>query len=261
VRRRLPARRNPGWSHDYLDEIWGDLKRRLGREHQDLMPVAIDDELPALTNPRRRRNPVVHEYGTGNWGVAMPTRNPRWLFKLTRDHSEAMFVNLMQSLHRNCALEGIVRTSPAYECQPAVRSAHGSSSRRAYVYWREAATVTGDDAWNAFDGTSRQQMAGMAYNRVRDTLDRMRDYANDPTEGADEAVDAALVGMAKNPMLMRTAADLAALKAMDVYVTDLNLNNWGVIPRRSRAYTLIDPGGVIYENDTVLRLAEDIPLL
>jgi hypothetical protein len=237
-------RRNPDWSWSLLDAIWDKLKRRLGPNHQDLMPVAVDDPLPALTNP------VVHEFGTGKWGVAMPTRNPRWACKITRDWSEAQLVNCLRKLRRNCTLRGIVRTSPVYECE---QDAGGDP---VFVYWRERAALTGDDAWDEFANGTRRTMALQAYNRVIDAL-----YVIRSTDTSTSEYKAAVANLLKNPFLAETGEDLLELASEGVLVTDLNLNNWGVIPRRSNRMTLIDPGLVRYLTPAAKRLRAGIPWL
>ena len=246
-------RRNPQWSWSLLDLIWTKLRKRCGSD--DLMPIEVtmeeitrrgadtrrDESAVAPWNRRSvrttvRANPMVREHGSGYHGVVMPTRNPKWVFKITRDVSEAKFWNLLRLLGKQCSIVGIAKCSPVYRV-PIRLTGMAPYHSTAYVLWREAADVAGSETWVRL-AEGRETMSRQAIVRVQQALDLLR---GDFEQDAAQAYQFYL----KNPMLESTGLDLLEiLAATGVIVTDIHLNNWGIVPRRPRKATLLDPGEV-----------------
>lgn len=259
---RNRTRRNPEWSWDFLDTIWARLKARTAG-HPDLMPiedaaaVAATDNSgsgPASAkvygNPRRSRsNPRVKEYGTGYYGVVMPTHNPKWVFKITRDASEARFINAIRNLGMSCSVKGLARVSPVYR---AGRTYHkgNKSEVPTFAYWRESADHVDIEAYDAMRRT-RRTMTDQAEIRILKALDGVRTAA-DKVGGHVLAgvAELAYADMLLNPLLAESGADLVKLAQIGIVVTDIHLGNWGVVPRRANRLTLIDPGQVVFASET-----------
>jgi len=249
MRSRKRTRRNPDWSWNLLDDIWPQLQARVSER---LMPIPEQILVEA-------RNPRVREHGEGFFGVVMPTHDPRWVFKLTRDASEAHFVNAIRRMGLRCSLTGIARYSPVYNTGLAQPSS--TSSGQVYALWREAADVAGIGVWEAFANTPRRTMAKHAAGRVRDLIDALRDFHAERSKKTLQQARIMLQGCAQNGLLADAAEDLLALMNKGIVVTDVHLGNWGVVPRRPKVLTLIDPGMVVYLTGKARTLATGIPLL
>ena len=262
------ARKNPQWSWDALDEVWAALE---DRAPADLMPIPEAATVIIRKRPvsawaaSTRRNPQVREYGSGYFGVVMPTSNPEWVFKLTTDQSEAHFINAIRNLGLSCRLNGIARYSPVYNT--GIREIRdGESGETIYAVWRESATVAGEDVWVHLNRTSRRTMAQQAERRIASSLDVLRGdagqgygYRNDKDWIA--AAKASLLDWDRNPLLADTADDMLTLMEKGLVVTDINLSNWGLVPRRGSKLTLIDPGMVQFKTNNAKEAARDIPHL
>lgn len=253
MRNRRRTRSNPQWSWDVLDKIWPRLQELVPDR---LMPIEERIEMPKAVNPgRRRRNPQVKEYGSGHYGVVMPTKDPRWVFKLTTDRSEAQFINAVRKLGSICSLNGICRYSTVYDT--GLRQAK-SSAQRIYAVWREAADVAGEDVWTWFANSPRKNFARAARNAIYDGLDALRSDG----EGIEYLAAAEVALRSWNTtMLADTADDLLNLMGAGIVVTDVHLGNWGIVPRRPKLLTLIDPGMVRFVTPEAKELASGIPLL
>ncbi len=250
TRNRQRTRRNPEWSFDLLDRIWSRLQARVP---EALMPIPEEAVVPVRSNPR------VREYGSGHYGVVMPTRDPRWVFKLTTDVSEAHFINAIRNMGMRCSLRGICRYSAVYDVGE--RQPSRSSSGRTYAVWRESADIAGEDTISAFDGTPRATMAAQAWRRIAHTLDYLREVYAQGTNRALLEAKRALQDCKQNGMILETAEDLLHLLGKGIVVTDINLSNWGVVRRRPKVLTLIDPGMVVFLTPKAKAVATGIPLL
>jgi len=223
---RKRVRSNPPWSWQFLDYIW-----------DDLLIVGGPKMMPILSNPRR--NPVVHDYGEGYWGVAMPCVDRKWTLKLTTDRSEAHFVALLHGLGLASQVQGLVRTTDAFNTERKVP--RNSVNVPVYLYWREAVEFMGDEAWAYMKAHAPEHRFVHARNVIIDALNRAR------IDGA--TLDDAAAGIAKltGAKLTRVAgAELRALSDDGILVTDVNLNNWGILPRAPDQLTMVDPGLVRY---------------
>lgn len=217
-------------------------------EHAEAVPArgngsdrGLQFEVNALNRMLAGRvNPRVTEYGSGLYGVAMPTLDPRWTFKITRDRTEAAFVNAVRRLGLRCSLRGIVRCSPVYETEPT--RGRKEASARTFVYWREAASTTGDDAYLRLGQLRHGRLMTMVTQAKKRIEQAMDIFADDNVDITPESYDAALAYFEVNPLLAETGEDLRRLAAYGILVTDTHLGNWGIIPRRPTRLTLIDPG-------------------
>ncbi|MDP2607278.1 MAG: hypothetical protein Q8S00_32475 [Deltaproteobacteria bacterium] len=72
---------NPPWSNRALKQHWAEI-RTVG------LPMPVEDE----------KRWVFKEYGTGHFGVVMPTDTKGTVFKLTSDHTESDFIQLTEGL-------------------------------------------------------------------------------------------------------------------------------------------------------------------
>jgi hypothetical protein len=250
LRRRLRTRRNPKWSWDYLDDHWANLKRRIPPQ---FMPVEEADPAKAETvrlvrssaRASARANPRVAEYGSGHFGVAMPTHNPRWICKITRDESEALLVNALRVLGLGCKLKGLARCSPVY-----------AMDSFTYIFWRESATVAGDDVWGYLADRSSRERAVRLTNKVFNAVDRLRNGWDDPDER-----DAAYRSLESAPELEAAGHDLRMLASHGIYPTDIHEGNWGILPRRPGQASLLDPGNVEWDVAAYRFARAKIPLL
>jgi hypothetical protein len=195
----------------------------------------------------------------------MPTRNRRWVFKLTLDRSEAGFINAVRRFRMQCSLRGICRYSPVYDTGITMPHSH-SSNARVFAVWREAADVAGDDVWVDLAKTPRRTMGRQAEQRIIQGLDRLRgdDEAGRQFRTVKDWQRGSRAGVAawrNNPLLIDTADDLMDLMDRGVYVVDVHLGNWGIVPRRPKLLTLIDPGQVQFTTNRAKDAAMDIPLL
>ena len=69
----LGPRKNPAWSNAAVTRRWNAIERLVGRAH---MPL--------------RSGAKLKEYGTGRYGVALPTATKGVVLKVTTDESEAL---------------------------------------------------------------------------------------------------------------------------------------------------------------------------
>lgn len=245
-RRRLRTRRNPKWSWDYLDDHWAAIKQRVPAQ---FLPIEEADpsraETVRLVRSSARANPRVAEYGSGHYGVAMPTHNPRWLCKITRDESEALLVNALRILGINCKLKGLARCSPVYALDSFT-----------YIFWRESATVAGPAVWEYLADRSSMERTKRLTNRVFNAVDRLRNFWQDPEER-----DAAYRSLETSPELEAAGHDLRLLESYGIYPTDIHEGNWGIVPRRPNQATLLDPGQVEWAPEAYRYAKARIPLI
>lgn len=154
------TRRNPEWSWALLDDIFPRIQ------------ASVPEELwPVVKNPV-----VVEEYGAGFYGVAMPTRDRRFVFKLTTDPGEAGWASMCISgavltLDKNKAGRpvdgppvginyppaGAVKYLLAYDsglkALTEEQAVDGFGPSTVFLLWREAADPVGEKAYNTFVGT------------------------------------------------------------------------------------------------------------
>lgn len=136
-----PARPNPPWSNEILTSQWDQI---LAAGGPDLMP----------RHTKARTRIKAEEFGTGSYGVVMPTMTPGVVMKLTSDADEAAFVKWIVE-HPEFAkdLPGLI---PYFKIVPLYDTAYRrdinppikKSGRDVFVIWRAEAEKVG----KAFDG-------------------------------------------------------------------------------------------------------------
>lgn len=174
-------RSNPPWSDKILKTHWAALERRVGpelmpkpltvnREYEralkDIEEYSKYDEEWAKTSvadaERRaakfkdKKPKGWKEYGSGHYGVVMPTNRPGTVIKVTTDLSEATFVAAYLSLPRQERPVGII----PYHKIVAIRS-ESHHKRPVFVLWREEAQYLGESGLHAW---------------VRSTPENQQDY-------------------------------------------------------------------------------------
>lgn len=258
------ARPNPAWSNCSLARNWELIARRVGPR---LMPRLSDEHLEHL---------AMVEYGHGAYGVVAPTHDPRVVFKLTSDQSEAHFVAAMKSAH--LAPAGVVRYGRIF----ALENAH--DGRPLFALWREEAKDVGevfagspeDDEARAildamFDATAATCKVACDPDAPRASLERVtrvaREYAGrtgyegggspgvltrvgrafsggETKAGRGLAIAGELVGdLAKLPKYRLVARALHDLMRHGLLVTDVHAGNFG---RVARGVVVTDPGNVAF---------------
>lgn len=219
--RRKRTRRNPVWSWDLIDVLWDQI---LAVGGPDLMPIRI--------------NPV-QEYGSGFWGVAMPTVGGRWTLKLTADQSEAYLYSVLHGTGLSTKLQGIARGTAVFDT--GLKRAHMGSGKPLYLYWREAASHMDDEAYAKLKGEQPPHRVVHARNVIIDTLDVVRSSSRSFAERAE-----ALHKLVAAKLTRTAGVELEALAQDGILVADVHLGNWGIVPRAPDRLTLIDAGMVVY---------------
>jgi hypothetical protein len=236
MRRRRAARRNPGkeqrlavWAYNLLDEIWDQIMAVGGPE---LMPIRV--------------NPVVEEYGSGFFGVALPTASRKWTLKLTVDDGEAALYSALHALGLSPKLEGIARATAVFNtCQ---RRSFMASSKPVFLYWRETATIMGMESYVRLGKEQPPHLAVHAKNVIIDTIDAVRGTRSTTVRKA------ALHKLVAAKLTRVAGVELEALAEDGFLVTDVHLGNWGIVPRAPDRLTLMDPGLVRFTTAKAERL-------
>lgn len=114
---------NPAWVDRILSKHWDDIVAASPRvKRKRIVPVESD-----VTRTGKRK---FSELGCGHYGCVLPTNTEAYVFKITSDVTEAMFVAAACKMDWP---EGIVRYLKIVEVPESYRS------RRVFVLWREAA--------------------------------------------------------------------------------------------------------------------------
>ncbi len=130
----MTARPNPPWSNDILTSHWAQLLEAVGPAW-----------MPRHSKARTRI--TAEEFGTGHYGVVMPTMTPGIVMKLTSDADEARFLTWLTS-HKKFAEDhpGLI---PYYR----IVQVFGTSrmNRDVFAVWRAEADKVG----KAFEASAR----------------------------------------------------------------------------------------------------------
>ncbi len=97
--------------------------------------------------------------------------------------------------------------------------------------------------------------------RIVRALDALRDFYESQSKQDLAVAKRRLIECRQNSMVADAANDLLRFMQKGIVVTDINLGNWGIMPRRPKALTLIDPGHVVYLTAKAKSIASDIPSL
>jgi hypothetical protein len=168
-------RLNPPWSANLLYKHWARIRERVG---DALMPVAMTEpsglarkraELASIADAlqkgghdadwamelqrrlrvwsndvakleRKRSGFGFKEFGSGHYGVVMPTNTPGIVCKVTTDKSEAAFIAAYLSIKVNARPYGIVRYHQLFALP------ESSKGRPVFILWRDEAADVGVDA-------------------------------------------------------------------------------------------------------------------
>lgn len=269
IRRPVAARPNPPWSNSLLARYWDRLAR-----------VAGPEMMPETTRTRGPIGIKAREYGTGAYGVALPTRRPGWVLKLTTDASEAQFASA--ALAHEPWPAGVVRYHAAVAL-PATRQ-----GRKVFALWREEASdlelfwspmeteelrafteltkLALTPAYQAIarsDGVATRRAvaraAGTFARRVDPAVtsdpDALFDALNDA--GREGLVTQAGYGLAaareiarawqQHPLAGDIAAAMLVYDSHKIYLADVHYDNLGVVRRgRSEVVAIRDPGRAIF---------------
>lgn len=119
-------RPNPPWSNDILTSQWDQILAAGGPEW-----------MPKHTKARTRIK--AEEFGTGHYGVVMPTMTPGVVMKLTSDKTEADFVSWVLR-------EKFGKDRPGLIPYLKIAQIHGvkKSNREVFVLWRAEAEKVGE---------------------------------------------------------------------------------------------------------------------
>jgi hypothetical protein len=143
---------NPPWSATLLNKHWPAIYARVGTA---LMPVATNEhpdyahwkkmnDYTMLDKWAKKKYRGFKEYGSGHYGVVMPTNTPGIVCKVTTDASEAAFIAAYLSIKTNARPNGIVRYHQLFALPET------SKGRPVFILWRDEATAVGVDDLRAW---------------------------------------------------------------------------------------------------------------
>ena len=134
------VRENPAWSNRVLQHVMPAIRKRVKKAW---LPI-------------ERASGKYREYGTGRYGVALPTHDPAVVLKLTSDWSESLIAAWLAAKKRPPV--GIVRYMAVYEIDGSMR--YQGQNRQLYGLWRESANfVGGIQYWAASRGLKKEWLA------------------------------------------------------------------------------------------------------
>lgn len=269
------VRDNPAWSNKALSAVWPRLEKKVGRR---LMP-----------KQRRTRGSIrlLEEYGTGRYGVALPTHEPGVVLKVTTDLSEAIYAATACKRKRQPA--GIVRYDRVY----GIDGQH--QGRSLYALWREEATYVGGVRYWASSRKKKTQwteevvfledtgetaqtlvrrllgsrnkmgaffaMAQRAYKKamgvkaekMRETYRRLDRRGTDaPTEIIVERILLGARLMQRGTVLAHVGDAILSSFRAGLFLSDVHEGNLGLVRRKGKEIIVItDPGRAIPVKKTI----------
>ena len=254
-------------SEDYIDDGWGSFGNEAFQDRKRQI-AHLDDA------------GVVASYGTleplgcGVYGCVYLTNDPRWVFKVTTDISEAHMVAILETLPGK--YPGLVAYRGVYEIP--------NVPRRTFVLWREAADLVGLNAAAAFFAdhprygispfamgdtemllyavltlgrdmfSIAERWAGEGKSHLVARAYTMAKGGAAPPTGSGklgvymsllQAYESTCQKMLKDPLLQLVGKSLLDLFEVGITLNDLNANNVGITARSSPFLVVTDPGHVI----------------
>ncbi len=215
-------RAHPVWKEN---PAW--LNRALARNLEHVQTVAPASWMPAFAHARtfgKKADVVVdfQEFGCGNYGCVLPTRDPRIVMKITTDRSEVDFVIMAMAWGWPAGiteyvgvlpLEGEYKLSSKFPAGPAA------------VLWREGASQVGkmDAVSSSADarlgGARIRQQAVLLWDRIYDSGATAYKFLTDEGDDAQILYAAALERRAQGAKLAAEAIRYA--EGDEIYIQDV----------------------------------------
>jgi len=255
------VRPNPPWSTAAVKKRWKAIERLVGAAR---MPVPSGEKL--------------REFGSGRYGVALPTRTKGLVLKITTDASEAYAAAWLAPKPPT----GIVRYSKVIE----LRQTH--RGRTIYLLWREEATyVGGVGYWAASRGLRKawklekklleqttstaqtlvhrilthpgqakafRRAAKVGYDRAvavtkTSSTRRFSALQRAPTGNTEATVERVVLGarmLSRGSVIPEVGRAMVESFARGVFLSDVHAGNIGVATRgRKETVVITDPGNAI----------------
>lgn len=253
---------------DYIDDGWGSFGNEVHQERRAAIAGMADAEVV-------RRYGIMEPLGCGSYGCVYATGDPRWVFKVTTDKSEAHFIALLE--HLSLAFPGVAAYGGVYLLP--------GGARPTYALWREAATVIGLGAvaaWIEARPELRLDQYALGASELllyavltigRDMFSIAERWAEQSKSylverayalftsgrltapagsgklgsylGLLQAYEGACRKMQRDPLLRLVGRSLLDLLQRGITLNDLHANNVGLTARSTPFLVITDPGHVI----------------